>query len=304
MGQNHCAFAGVLERGKDVQQEGIVTILLWRDTKAEALKLIFSRIEAVAPGFGGERWVGDNEVKTLELAFERAVGFGEVRCREAVVLPYGGRLAAVQDHVHLGQGAGGVVHFLAVDAQVEVGGVLGLVMGFQQQRARAAGRVINSLGAVGGCANADDLSHNPRDFCRGVELPLALARLGGEVAHQVFVSIAEDVVPLSAVAFEVEAGGIENADQVGQPIHHLFAFAKLLGIVEVGHINHAGQAVGLGKGANDDVELVANLLVAFERDHVGKATTDRHLKHGAVVASVLVGYVLHEQQHQDVILVL
>ncbi|MNG06418.1 hypothetical protein D3C84_896560 [compost metagenome] len=52
MGQNHRAFAGVLERGKDVQQEGVVTILLGRDTKAEALKLIFSRIEAVAPGFG------------------------------------------------------------------------------------------------------------------------------------------------------------------------------------------------------------------------------------------------------------
>ncbi|MNP84788.1 hypothetical protein D3C76_1842490 [compost metagenome] len=52
MGQNHRAFAGVLERSEDVQQEGIVTILLGRDTKAEALKLIFSRIEAVAPGFG------------------------------------------------------------------------------------------------------------------------------------------------------------------------------------------------------------------------------------------------------------
>ncbi|MNR51586.1 hypothetical protein D3C85_1712760 [compost metagenome] len=52
VGQNHRAFAGVLERGKDVQQEGVVTILLGRDAEGESLKLIFSRIEAVAPGFG------------------------------------------------------------------------------------------------------------------------------------------------------------------------------------------------------------------------------------------------------------
>lgn len=183
MGQNHRAFAGVLERGKDVQQEGVVTILRGRDTKAEALKLILCRVEAIAPCLGRERRVGDDKVKALELAFERAMGLGEVQRREAVVLPYGGCLAAVQDHVHLGQSAGGVVHFLAVDAQVKIGRVLGFVVGFQQKRARAAGRVINGLGTVGGGANADDLGHDPGNFCRGVELPFALARLRGEVAH-------------------------------------------------------------------------------------------------------------------------
>ncbi|MOA48081.1 hypothetical protein D3C78_1707740 [compost metagenome] len=66
------------------------------------------------------------------MAFERAMGLGEVRCRKAVVLPDSGRLAAVQDHVHLGQGAGGVVHFLAVDGQIQAGGALGFVVGLEQ----------------------------------------------------------------------------------------------------------------------------------------------------------------------------
>jgi hypothetical protein len=38
----------------------------------------------------------------------------------------------------------------------------------------------------------------------GVELPLALTTLGGEVLHQVIVSVAKDVVVLSTVQREVE----------------------------------------------------------------------------------------------------
>ena len=46
-----------------------------------------------------------------------------------------------------------------------------------------------------------DLRHDPRDFGRGVELALALARLRCEVAHQIFVGVAKDVVPFGAVFF-------------------------------------------------------------------------------------------------------
>ena len=53
-------------------------------------------------------------------------------------------------------------------------------------------------------AHADDLGHDARDFRRGVELALALAGFGGEVAHQVFVGIAQQVVALGAVAAEIE----------------------------------------------------------------------------------------------------
>ena len=80
--------------------------------------------------------------------------------------------------------------------------------------------------ARGGAADADDLGHDARDFRRGVELALALARLGGEVAHQVFVGVAQQVVALGAVAAEVERRIVEDRDQVGEAVHHLLALAR------------------------------------------------------------------------------
>ena len=51
-----------------------------------------------------------------------------------------------------------------------------------------------------------------------VELPLALAALGGEVPHEVFVGVAEDVVVLGAVLREIERGLLEDGDQVGEAL--------------------------------------------------------------------------------------
>jgi hypothetical protein len=47
--------------------------------------------------------------------------------------------------------------------------------------------------------DADDLSDDAAHLCGGVERALALAALGGEVPHQVFVGIAQDIVAFSAV---------------------------------------------------------------------------------------------------------
>ena len=137
--------------------EGIVAVLLRRNAVAEAVVLILCRVEAIAPGLGGERGVGDDKVEQLELAhrvFEMWRGQG-------VVLPDFRRRAVVQDHVHLGQGAGGVVHFLAVDGQIQACDALGFVVCLEQQRTRAAGRVIDALLAVGSTSQADDLGHDP-----------------------------------------------------------------------------------------------------------------------------------------------
>ena len=52
----------------------------------------------------------------------------------------------------------------------------------------------------------DDLGDDAADLGGGVELALALAALGGEVPHQVFVGVAENVVALGAVLREIELG--------------------------------------------------------------------------------------------------
>ena len=54
------------------------------------------------------------------------------------------------------------------------------------------------------------LRHDAADFGGGVELALTLAALSGEVPHQVFVSIAEDVVAICAVLGEVERFVLER----------------------------------------------------------------------------------------------
>src|SRR5439155_27040836 len=88
----------------------------------------------------------------------------------------------------------------------------------QQQRARAAGRVVGGGGRLRVVRrDADHFGDDAADFGGSVELPLALAALGGEVPHQVLVGVAEDVVVLGAVLREVEPGVREDVDQVGQP---------------------------------------------------------------------------------------
>ena len=150
-------------------------------------------------------------------------------------------------------------------------GVAGFVGHLQQQRAGAAGGVVDGGGGGGlGLANADDLGHHPADLGGGVELPLALAALGGEVAHQVLVGVAEDVIALGAVLREIEGGVLEDGDQVGEAVDHLLAAAELGGVVEIGKIE--SSSVGLRQRGDDLlVDLVADVGLALERDHVLEA---------------------------------
>ena len=146
----------------------------------------------------------------------------------------------------------------------------GFVADLQEQRARAAGRVIDG-GVVGdlGVADAENLGDDAADFGRRVELALALAALGGEVPHEIFVGVAEEVVAVGAVLREVEGGILEDGDEVGEALHHLLAAAELVRVVEVRHV---GQLVRLSeRPENLLVDLVADVGLALERDHVGEA---------------------------------
>ena len=114
----------------------------------------------------------------------------------------------------------------------------------QQQGAGAAGGVVDG-GVVGGAgaADADSLRDDAADLGGGVELALALAAFGGEVAHQVLVGVAQDVVAFGPVFGEVEGFVLEDGDQVREAVYHFFAVPKLTGVVEVGHV---GEFVGVG----------------------------------------------------------
>ena len=137
------------------------------------------------------------------------------------------------------------------------------------------------------------------------ELPLALARLGGEMAHEVFVGVAQKVVTIGTVVAEVEGRRVKDSHQVGKAVHHLLSSAELSLVVEVGHIDDTPETVGLGQLADDLVDLVADFLVALELHHVGEAAALGNVEQVApLLAGRLVGDVLHEQQDQDIVLVL
>jgi hypothetical protein len=95
---------------------------------------------------------------------------------------------------------------------------------------------------------------------------------------------------------------LKNRDEVSEPLYHLLATAKLSRLIEVRHV---GQLVGIGQRADDFlVDLIADVRLAFEGDHVFEAGAgrdgDRRIRH----ASVLVAYVLDEKQDEDIVLVL
>ena len=151
----------------------------------------------------------------------------------------------VQDHVHARQAAGSSVFLLSVQRDIGAGCIAHL----EKQGARATGGIIDGCAGSGfRLTNAYDLRHNATDLSGGVELALALATLGGEVPHEVFVGIAQDVIAVGTVLGEVERLILKDRNEVGEPFHHLLAAAKLGGIVEVRHIR---EFVGVCQWADD-----------------------------------------------------
>ena len=151
-GRMHAPLPRALERAEDVQQVGVVALLGGRHAVVlEALEGVVGRVEAGAPALVAEGRIGDDVVEGLELAG----GVLEERVGQRVALLDQRRGVVVQDHVHAGQAGGGGVLFLPVERDLDVFAVAGLVADLEQQRAGAAGgvvdgRVVAGLGA-GGC---------------------------------------------------------------------------------------------------------------------------------------------------------
>ena len=278
-----------------MQQVGVIALLGGRRAEGlEALIRISERIDAGAPALVGERRIGHHKIVLLDVVAILELGVGQ---RVALRNQRGG--VVVQNHVHAGKAAGGGVFFLPFQRDRRAC----FVADFQQQRTGAAGGIVNGGGGTGfRLTYADDLRHDAADFRRRVELALALAALGGEVAHQVFVGIAQNIIAVGAVFGEIQRLVLEDADQVGEPVHHLLAAAELAGIVE---IRHVGELVGIGQWRDDFfVDVVADAGLALERHHVFETRTVRDGDRRKRLPGEFVADVFDEQQHQHVILVL
>ena len=107
------AFARALHRADDVEQVGVIALLLWRLAPGEALEGVAGRDEAGAPGLVGEGRIGDDVVVGAEPLAVLEFGSGERVAREDIR-----RREVVQDHIHAGETGGGHVLFLPFEGDV------------------------------------------------------------------------------------------------------------------------------------------------------------------------------------------
>ncbi len=196
----------------------------------------------------------------------------------------------MQDHVHARQTAGRCVFFLTVERD----GSPRFIPDLEQERPRSAGGVADGCcGARLRLTDADDLRHDLADFAGRIELSLAFSALGGEVPHQVFVGVTQNVIAVGAVLREIERLVFKDGDQVGEPVHLLLAIAKFGRVVEIRKVR---ELVGIRQRRDDLlIDLITDVRFAFERNHVGEAGARRNRDWGVGHAGILVADVLHEE---------
>lgn len=296
VGENTDAAPGAFEGPDNMQEVGVVPLFGGRDAVVvEAAKGVVLWIEAAAPALVGKGGIGDHVVKGFEGVAVGELGVGNGIARQN----HRGRVI-VQDHVHVGEAHGGGVLFLPVEGDLAPG----LVADLQEEGTGTAGRIVN--GGIGGGFGGVDFEYpgdDPANLGGSVELPLALAALGGEIPHEVFVGVAENIVPIGPVAGKVEGLVFENGDEPREAVHHLPSAAELVFIGEVGEFGEHG--IRLLQGSDDPlIDLVPDIGLALEGDHVGKTGPLGDLDRGEGFARILVAGILDKEHDQHVILVL
>jgi len=116
--QNASALPGTFQRTDDMQQVGVIALLVRRRAEImEAPVRIVKRVDAGAPAFVAERRIGDYVVE----GFELTVIASEQRISQGVALLDQSCRVVVQDHVHARQTGGGGVLFLSVERDFGMG---------------------------------------------------------------------------------------------------------------------------------------------------------------------------------------
>ena len=204
----------------------IVPLLIWGNTeRLETLEVVVERVEAGAPPLVGERWIGDDEVESLERVAVHNLWVGQ-----SVALLNAHCGIVMKDHVHSGETTGGGVLLLPIECDRSACFVTNL----QEQRPRAACGVIDSGGGAGFClADTDDFCNDAADLRRGVKLTLALPALGCKVAHEIFIGVAKDVIAVRPVLGKVERRIFKYGNKISKTVDHFFTAAELGRVVKI-----------------------------------------------------------------------
>ena len=152
-----------------------------------------------------ERRIGEDEVG-LQVGMEIALeGVGVLGAEIG--------FDAANGEVHLGEAPGGGVALLAVDADVAEPAAVGFdeLLRLHEHAARAAAGIVDAA-----FVRREHLDEEPDDALRRVELAAFLAFGAGELAEEVFVDAAENV--LRAACFVAQADGADQVDEFAEAV--------------------------------------------------------------------------------------
>ncbi|MNF85335.1 hypothetical protein D3C84_677260 [compost metagenome] len=254
------------EVAKGVQHKGEVGLGFGRQHAGRGKAVVVDQGRVVRPlPLHRVRWVGDDGIEGFVIAeMGGAEGVAQLDIEFVVV-------DVVQEHVHPRQVVGGVVEFLTEKAVFDDVGVE-VLLGLQQQRARAAGRVVDFVDR--GLLVHGELGYQLGDMLRGEELATGFTGIGGVVGDEVFVGIAKQVDMAFVKGAKIQlCYAFEHVGQTGVFILHRIA-QTVAGGVEVGKQapDVALRRVAVGRAFNrskDASQVGVQALVA-----VG---TGRHL---------------------------
>ena len=148
-----------------------------------------------------------------------------------------GEVDVVQEHVDPAQVVGGQVDLLAEEPAAHVL-LIEYLCELQQQRARAAGRVVDAVDAL--LAHHRDAGQHLADLLRREELTTRFARMRGVHRHEVLVSVAE------GVDRGLPVGQVQVPDRLHEPRELVIALGHRAAQLRGVHVYVVEQAPQVG----------------------------------------------------------
>ena len=164
----------------------------------------------------------------------------------------------MENHIHPGHVDGGQVFLLSVEVDSRATG--SFVHSTEKEGTRSAGRVVDGNTTALVIADTNNLGHQSAYLGGCIELSLALAGLGGEVPHQVFVSVTDQIVIAGTVGTEIEVRILEDFDEGGNGVYLVFSLAKFVFALEVCVYENIVQTKCVGEFCQFFVDFITNLV--------------------------------------------
>ena len=125
----------------------------------------------------------------------------------------------------------------------------------------------------------------------------------GELHHEIFVGVTDDVIAAGAIALEVNGRIFEYGDQSGHLVHQFLARTKFVRVIEIDVWQSAGKMVVLQELLEDFIHRLRHIRCVFCLNEFIERRALVYRKIGAPLPFVSVGHIFKKQQHKNIILI-